>query len=78
MILYTTIKSEEINLLDWDNIISNRDNLRYDNLLTRFIISFYEEEKDHFIQFNGLEPMTKEQALVLMNAPEWFVADTEN
>ena len=78
MRLYTTIRSLEIDLLNWNFILSNRENLRYNLDESRFVISFKEEYSHYFERFNGVSVMTREQALELMNTPEWHIEDQDS
>lgn len=78
MRLYTTIKTLEIELLNWSIIKSNRENLRYNNDSTRFLVAFNAEDAEYFERFNGISVMTREQALELMNTPDWHTEDQDS
>lgn len=78
MRLYTTIKTLEIELLNWSIIKSNRENLRYNNDSTRFLVAFNAEDAEYFERFNGVPVMTREQALELMNTPDWHTEDQDS
>jgi hypothetical protein len=78
MRLYTTIKTKEIDLINWDIVRSNREFLRYSVNGTRFLIALEPEHKNYFESFNGMPVMSHAEALQLMLTPEWFIQDTES
>jgi len=77
MILYTTIKTEEIELINWSYTFNKKQNVRYNNAGTRFIISFSEEHADYFMNFNGIEPMLHSVAYDLVNTKDWTTIEIE-
>lgn len=72
---YTTLNDEEINLINWSNLYEQKETVRWSLDRQHFLVSFDEIHNEYFLNFNGLEPMTKQEAIELMETEAWLVIE---
>lgn len=73
MIYWTYLNANEIDLVNWDWVYEEKDTVRWDVAKEHFLISFDEEHKDTFEQFNGIFPMDLDQVVLLMDSEYWYI-----
>ena len=70
---YTYINAEEKDLINWDWVYESYETVRWDVAKDHFLVSFDEQYKDTFEQFNGVFPMNLAQIHLLMETEDWYI-----